>query len=105
MYAAGRVNPQPKPLKIRPTKTGVKENIPTIMQTHPVSSNIIPSLSVHKQPIFSITDPLNNVPIMIVKDNTLTVRTKGRIVKSVQLNYKSERKTNDFDNLVFKEIT
>ena len=105
MYAAGRVNPQPKPLKIRPTKTGVKENIPTMMQTHPVSSNIIPSLSVHKHPIFSITDPLNSVPIMIVKDNTLTVRTKGRIVRFVKINYKSEKKTNNSDSLVFKEIT
>jgi hypothetical protein len=76
MYAAGSVKPQPNPLMIRPTKTGVKENIPTMMQTHPASSNIIPSLSVHKHPIFSITDPLNNVPIMMVNDSTLTAIKK-----------------------------
>ena len=26
MYAAGRVNPQPNPLSMRPTKTGAKDN-------------------------------------------------------------------------------
>ena len=72
MYAAGKVNPQPNPLSIRPTRTGVNEIWPQIMLTHPVSSQIIPNRKVHKQPMFSITEPLKNVPIMIVKDKTLT---------------------------------
>ena len=79
MYAAGNVKPQPNPLSIRPTITGWKANWPPIIHDHPPSSHIIPSRSVHKHPIFSMTDPLNSVPIIIVKDSTLTVRTKKAV--------------------------
>ena len=78
MYAAGRVKPQPNPLNIRPIKTGTKEIWPHMMLTHPVSSQIIPKRRVHKHPMFSITEPLKKVPIMIVKDKTLTKMQKHR---------------------------
>ena len=75
MYAAGNVNPHPNPLRILPTIIGVKLNCPAMMQIQPASSDIMPSLKVQRHPIFSMTDPLNSVPIIIVKESTLTART------------------------------
>ena len=84
-----------------------------MMLTHPVTSQNIPKRSVHKQPTFSITKPLNKVPIIIVRDKTLTKRqthidniliVKLNRVKHLIKYYVATTSLRDLENFFMKNV-